>query len=172
VTGFKSPTAEELRSERYQLINDFERLLREQNDTHIIKFFLHISREEQLARFDQRLVDPSRRWKITENDYKERELWDQYTKAFEEVFVKTSTKHAPWYIIPSNHKWFRNLAVSQVVAETMEDLGIQMPKPQVDLEMIRKEYHQAANDQSHHKGRNKSEEEDTKGRGRGGRKVA
>jgi hypothetical protein len=102
---------------------------------------LHISREEQLERFKQRLDDPNRNWKISDSDYKEREYWDAYTKAFEEVFDKTSKKDAPWYIIPSNHKWFRNLAVSQIVAATLEDLGMQMPKPQVDLEVIRREYH-------------------------------
>lgn len=131
-------------SARYALINDFEKLLHTQNNTHIIKFFLHISQEEQLARFKQRLDDPARNWKISDSDYKERELWADYTQAFEEVFAETSTKHAPWYVIPSNHKWFRNLAVSQIVAATMEDLGMRMPKPEVDLEVIRKEYHQAA----------------------------
>src|SRR5271170_534913 len=131
-------------SERYELINDFERLLRKQNSTRIIKFFLHISKEEQLERFKQRLDDPARNWKISHSDYKERALWDDYTEAFEDVFAETSTKDAPWYIIPSNHKWFRNLAVSRIVAATMEDLGIKMPEPQVDLEAIRKEYHQAA----------------------------
>ena len=129
---------------RYELINDFEKLLRTQNDTHIIKFFLHISKEEQLERFKQRLDDPARNWKISDSDYKERELWDDYTKAFEDVFKETSTEQAPWYIIPSNHKWFRNLAVSQIVADTMEDLGMKLPKPTVDLEVIRREYHQAA----------------------------
>lgn len=131
-------------SERYELINDFEKLLRKQNSTHIIKFFLHISKEEQLERFKLRLDDGARNWKISHSDYKERALWDDYTEAFEDVFAETSTKDAPWYIIPSNHKWFRNLAVSQIVAATMEDLGIKMPEPQVDLEAIRKEYHQAA----------------------------
>jgi len=131
-------------SERYELINDFERLLYRQNNTHIIKFFLHISKEEQLERFKQRLDDPARNWKISDSDYKERQLWDDYTKAFEDVFAETSTKHAPWYIIPSNHKWFRNLAVSQIVAATMEDLGMKMPKPTVDLQVIRRQYHQAA----------------------------
>jgi len=130
-------------SERYEMINDFEKLLHRQNQTHIIKFFLHISPEEQLERFKQRLDDPARNWKISDSDYKERQYWDAYTKAFEEVFAKTSTKHAPWYIIPSNHKWFRNLAVSQIVAATMEDLGMKLPKPTVDLEVIRKQYHQA-----------------------------
>jgi PPK2 family polyphosphate:nucleotide phosphotransferase len=134
----------EVWSERYEMINDFERLLYRQNNTHILKFFLHITPEEQLARFKQRLDDPARNWKISDNDYKEREFWDEYTTAFEEVFQRTSTKHAPWYIIPSNQKWFRNLAVSQIVAATMEDLGMQMPEPTVDLDMIRRQYHQAA----------------------------
>jgi len=115
------------------MINDFEKLLYRQNNTHILKFFLHITPEEQLERFKQRLDDPTRNWKISDSDYKEREYWDAYTKAFEDAFEKTSTKHAPWYIVPSNHKWFRNLAVSKIVAATMEDLEMQLPKPQVDL---------------------------------------
>ena len=135
-------------SERYKLINDFETLLRRQNNTHILKFFLHISKEEQLARFKQRLDDPARNWKISESDYKERELWDDYMRAFEDIFAKTSRKEAPWYIIPSNHKWFRDLAVSQILTATMEDMGMQMPKPKVDLEVIRQEYHQAAEEEN------------------------
>ena len=138
-------------SERYELINDFEKLLYRQNNTHIIKFFLHISKEEQLERFKQRLDDPARNWKISDSDYKERELWDDYTRAFEDVFAETSTKHAPWYIIPSNHKWFRNLAVSQIVAATMEDIGMKMPRPTVDLQAIRRQYHHAAREE-HGKG--------------------
>ncbi len=133
----------EVWSQRYRIINDFETALYRQNNTHILKFFLHISPEEQLERFRQRLVDPARNWKISEDDYREREYWDEYRKAYEDVFAETSTRHAPWYIIPANHKWFRNLAVSQIVAATLEDLGMQLPKPQVDLEMIRRQYHQA-----------------------------
>jgi PPK2 family polyphosphate:nucleotide phosphotransferase len=129
-------------AERYESINDFERLLRKQNDTHIVKFFLHISRDEQLRRFSERLDDPARNWKISESDYKEREFWDDYMSAYEEVFEKTSKKNSPWYIIPSNHKWFRNLAVSQILTATMESLGMTMPKPTVDLEAIRERYHQ------------------------------
>jgi PPK2 family polyphosphate:nucleotide phosphotransferase len=138
----------EVWSERYDLINDFETLLRRQNNTHILKFYLHISQDEQLARFKQRLDDPARNWKISEADYRERELWDDYMQAFEDVFTKTSKKKVPWYIIPANHKWFRDLAVSQIVAATMEDLGMQLPKPTVDLQAIREEYHQAAGEQS------------------------
>ena len=99
----------------------------------------------QVRTFESGLLDdPARNWKISHSDYKKRALWDDYTEAFEDVFAETSTKDAPWYIIPSNHKWFRNLVVSQIVAATMEDLGMRMPEPQVDLKAIRKEYHQAA----------------------------
>jgi len=135
-------------SKRYELINDFERLLRHENNTQVIKFFLHISPEEQLKRFHERLTDPARNWKISEDDYKEREYWDDYMKAYEDVFAETSTRHAPWYIIPANHKWFRNLAVSQIEAATMEDLGMKMPKPQVNLARIHQEYHRASEAQS------------------------
>jgi PPK2 family polyphosphate:nucleotide phosphotransferase len=130
-------------SERYGCINDFERLLREQNDTHIVKFYLHISKEEQLRRFSERLNDPARNWKISEDDYKEREYWDDYMAAYEDVFEKTSKKNSPWYIIPANHKWFRDLAISQIIAATMEDLGLELPQPTVNLERIRKQYHKA-----------------------------
>jgi PPK2 family polyphosphate:nucleotide phosphotransferase len=133
----------EVWAKRYGFINDFEKLLDRESNTHIIKFFLHISPEEQLERFRQRLVDPKHNWKISESDYREREYWDDYMKAYEDAFAETSRKRAPWYIIPANHKWFRNLAVSQIVAATLEEIGMQLPKPQVDLERIRREYHQA-----------------------------
>ncbi len=130
-------------SERYAFINEFEKLMRKQNGTRIIKFFLYISKDEQLARFKSRLDDPARNWKISEDDYREREFWNDYIAAYQAVFNKTSTRHAPWYIIPANHKWFRNLAISQIVASTLQDMDIETPKPQVDLEMIRRQYHQA-----------------------------
>ena len=127
---------------RYDWIRDFETELFE-SQTRILKFFLHISKEEQLSRFEQRLDDPTRNWKISESDYSERELWDDYVAAFEDALSATSTHHAPWYVIPSNHKWFRNLAVSQIVADTMEELGMSFPKPTVDLADIRRKYHAA-----------------------------
>lgn len=144
-------------SQRYEFINDFEKLLRRESSTQIVKLFLHISREEQLERFKQRLDDPTRNWKISEGDYKEREYWDAYMEAFEGVFAETSTKHAPWYIIPSNHKWFRNLAASQIVAATLEDLGMKMPQPQVDLDAIRTQYHQAAEEEGQEEKKEKRE---------------
>ena len=129
-------------TERAKRIRDFEQLLAE-NGTTILKFFLHISKEEQLARFAQRLDDPHRNWKISESDYSERALWDDYIEAFEDTLEATSVKHAPWYVIPANHKWFRNLAVSQIMADTMEDLKLAFPKPTVNLDDIRQKYHAA-----------------------------
>jgi PPK2 family polyphosphate:nucleotide phosphotransferase len=127
-------------TERYRNILDFESLLA-RNGTTILKFFLHISREEQLARFAERLEDPVRNWKISESDYSERALWDDYLHAFEDAIAATSTKQAPWFVIPANHKWFRNLAVSQIVTEAMRDLHMGFPKPTVDLADIRRKYH-------------------------------
>lgn len=129
-------------SKRYARINDFEKLLAEQG-TRIIKFFLHIDKDEQLARFKKRLDDPARHWKISYGDYSERLLWDDYTRAFEDALSKCSTEDAPWFVIPSNHKWFRNLAVSSIVLETLKDMNMKMPPPSVDIEKIRGEYHQA-----------------------------
>jgi PPK2 family polyphosphate:nucleotide phosphotransferase len=129
---------------RYDFINEWERLLAVENNTTILKFFLWISKEEQLERFKLRLDDPDRQWKISDSDYKEREKWDDYIKAFEAALSKCSTKYAPWYVIPANHKWFRNLAVSQIIADALEDMHLQPPKPTVDIEEIRRQYHQAA----------------------------
>ena len=129
---------------RYDFINEWERLLAVENNTTILKFFLYISKEEQLERFKLRLDDPDRQWKISDSDYKEREKWDDYIKAFEAALSKCSTRCAPWYVIPSNHKWFRNLAVSQIIADALEDMRLELPKPTVDIEEIRRLYHQAS----------------------------
>lgn len=125
---------------RYDQINDFERRL-VANGTHILKFFLHISKEEQLRRFGQRLDDPARHWKISEADYSEREYWASYETAYEDALGKCSTDDAPWFVIPSDHKWFRDLAISQIIVETMKKLDIQVPKPTVNIAAIRRKYH-------------------------------
>jgi PPK2 family polyphosphate:nucleotide phosphotransferase len=130
---------------RYHRIRQFEDLLIE-DETHILKFYLHISKEEQLARFAERLEDPARNWKISESDYTERAFWDDYIAAFEDAMAATSTKDSPWYVIPANHKWFRNLTVSQIIADTMEGLQMSYPKPTVDLAEIRRKYHAAERD--------------------------
>lgn len=129
-------------SKRYDLINDFERLL-VNNGTQIVKFFLHISEDEQLRRFKQRIDDPARNWKISDADYKERAYWADYQKAYEEALGKCSTEHAPWYIIPANHKWFRNLAVSEIIVTTLQAMDPKIPAPSVDLDAIKKQYHVA-----------------------------
>ncbi len=129
--------------QRYDFINDWERLLVDEKNTTILKFFLYISKDEQLSRFKDRLDDPARQWKISDSDYSERKLWDKYIDAFETAISKCSTKHAPWFVIPANHKWFRNLAVSEIVVRAMEDMNLSLPKPTVDLQQIRKLYHQA-----------------------------
>jgi PPK2 family polyphosphate:nucleotide phosphotransferase len=130
-------------SKRYDLINDFEKVL-VQNRTRVLKFYLHISPEEQLARFAQRLDDPSRHWKISESDYSERELWPKYVSAYEDAMEQTSTKHAPWFVIPANHKWFRDLAISQIIADTMDEMGLKLPPTNVSIADIRRKYHAAA----------------------------
>ncbi|HET9233092.1 MAG TPA: PPK2 family polyphosphate kinase, partial [Candidatus Eisenbacteria bacterium] len=127
-------------SKRYDLISDFERGLVE-NDTRVLKFFLHISKEEQLKRFRKRLEDPERQWKIAEADYDEREYWDDYQKAYEDALSRTSTDHAPWFVIPADHKWFRNLVVSHIMREAMESMNVQLPETKVDLKEIRRKYH-------------------------------
>ncbi|HKM65495.1 MAG TPA: polyphosphate kinase 2 family protein [Acidisphaera sp.] len=129
-------------SRRYELINGFEKMLSD-NGTCILKFYLHISPEEQLERFEKRLDDPMRRWKISESDYTERKFWPDYIAAYEDALRLTSTEWAPWYVIPSNRKWFRNLAISQIVADTMDDMGLKLPAPHVDLDDIRRKYHAA-----------------------------
>ena len=121
------------------------------NGTTILKFYLHISKEEQLARFAERLEDPKRNWKISESDYTERELWDDYIATVQDAISATSTREAPWYIIPSNHKWFRNLAVSQIMADAMEALGMAFPEPSVDLAEIRRKYHATVQEEREHK---------------------
>jgi PPK2 family polyphosphate:nucleotide phosphotransferase len=127
-------------SKRYGLINGFENLLT-RNGTRILKFYLHISPEEQLKRFKQRLDDPMRQWKISEADYAERALWPKYKAAYEDALELTSTDHAPWYIIPSDHKWFRNLAISEIVADAMDAMKLKLPEPRANLNEIREKYH-------------------------------
>jgi PPK2 family polyphosphate:nucleotide phosphotransferase len=132
----------EVWSTRYDRINSFESGLIE-GGTHILKFFLYISKEEQLKRFRDRLDDPGKQWKISDADYRERTYWTEYTAAYEDALSRCSTAAAPWFIIPADHKWFRNLAVGRIVVEYLEGLKMTFPPPSVDIEQIRKEYHSA-----------------------------
>jgi PPK2 family polyphosphate:nucleotide phosphotransferase len=117
---------------RYDEINAFEKLLAD-NLVKILKFFLHISKKEQKRRFDERIADPKRNWKLSAADLAERKYWDEYITAYEEVLSRCSTKDAPWFIIPSNQKWFRNYAVSKIIVETLEGLDMKYPKPTIDV---------------------------------------
>ena len=112
-------------------INGFEETLAE-NGTEILKFFLHISKDEQAERLKARLQEPDKNWKFSEGDMVERTKWDLYQKAFEDALSKCSTSHAPWFVIPADKKWFRDLAISEIVLKHLEDLKMQMPKPAFD----------------------------------------
>lgn len=120
---------------RYDRINEFERLLVD-NGTRILKFFLHISKEEQKKRLQERIDDPQKHWKLSPSDIPERELWDQYMAAYEDVFARCSTEIAPWYIIPADHKWFRNLLVADIIARTLKDMNPKWPPPKVDVSSL------------------------------------
>ena len=130
-------------TERYARINEFERALADDGVV-ILKFYLHISSAEQIARFKARLEDPSKHWKITASDYTERKFWPQYRRAYEDALSRCSTEYAPWYVIPGNHKWYRNLAVARIVVERLEAMNLRYPAPAVDLAEIRRKYHSAA----------------------------
>ena len=114
---------------RYEQINDFEKMLAE-NGTLILKFFLNISKDEQEQRFEARHDDPDKMWKSSPSDAAERKFWDSYQDAFEDALTKCSAPHAPWFVIPGNHKWFRNLAISQIVVDAMERMDLKYPKPE------------------------------------------
>jgi len=112
---------------RYRQINDFERLLGE-NGTVVLKFYLHISAEEQKKRIQERLDDPNKQWKFNSDDLAERKYWDEYMKAYEQAVEETSTDWAPWYVVPSNHKWFRDVVVSSVIVKALEELDMKYPR--------------------------------------------
>jgi PPK2 family polyphosphate:nucleotide phosphotransferase len=127
-------------SKRYDVINEWESLIAREADTTILKFFLYISKEEQLERFKDRIDDPQAHWKLSAGDYAERARWDDYIEAFEAALGKCSTAQAPWYVIPSNKKWFRDLAVSAVIAQALEAMDLRYPEPEADIDEIRRLY--------------------------------
>jgi PPK2 family polyphosphate:nucleotide phosphotransferase len=120
---------------RFKHIRDFERILADEGTT-ILKFFLHIDLDEQKERFQARLDTPHKRWKFRLGDLEERKLWENYQTAYEEAISKTSTKWAPWYIIPANSKWYRNLVISRIIVENLESLNMSYPKPEEDLDGV------------------------------------
>lgn len=123
-------------SPRYDHINNFEKLLADEGTT-IIKFFLHISRDEQKERLEARLSDPHKNWKFDPGDLEERERWDDYQEAFEDLLRRTSTDWAPWYVVPADKKWFRNWVLSETIVNTLDALDMAFPPPVQGLEKIR-----------------------------------
>jgi PPK2 family polyphosphate:nucleotide phosphotransferase len=122
----------EVWSKRYEQINAFEKILAE-NGTTILKFFLHISKDEQKERLQARLDDPTKHWKFSLGDLGERKLWDDYQAAYEDALNKTSTEHAPWYVVPANRKWYRDLVISTVLVDALKGLKMKFPEPKDDL---------------------------------------
>ena len=122
-------------SQRYEHINAFEKCLSDSN-IKIIKFFLHISKEEQRKRLEERLNDPSKHWKVSERDMEDRKFWSSYTVAYQDIIKRCSNTWAPWYIIPANKKWFRNLAVGLIIVDTIERMKPKFPKPAINLSKI------------------------------------
>lgn len=119
-------------SKRYKQINEFEHYLQE-NNIKIIKLFLHISKDEQKRKLEERIKNPVKQWKITESDLTESKYYEQYMEAYEEALWKCSKDWAPWYIIPANTKWFRNFIVAQIIVNTLESMKLTFPKPKFDI---------------------------------------
>ncbi len=128
----------EVWSGRYDHINHFEQLLSD-HAVSVVKIFLHISKDEQKRRFEERLHDPTKQWKLSPNDFADRKYWDDYVAAYEDALERCNGAHAPWFIVPANKKWFRNLAVSHVLVETLEALDMRFPKPSFDVSQVKLE---------------------------------
>ncbi len=120
---------------RYDQINQFESML-VANGTAILKFFLYISKDEQKRRLEDRLHDPQKQWKFSLDDLKERDYWDTYIEAYEGMLTRCNTEEAPWYIVPGNHKWYRNLVVANAVADTLDKMKLSYPKPKEALDAV------------------------------------
>jgi PPK2 family polyphosphate:nucleotide phosphotransferase len=125
----------EVWGKRFDQINEFERNLAE-NGTTILKFYLHIDLDEQKERLQARLDDPTKRWKFRLGDLDERKLWPDYMEAFEDALSKTSTEYAPWYVIPANLKWYRDLAISTILVDTLEGLKMKYPESEENLDGV------------------------------------
>jgi PPK2 family polyphosphate:nucleotide phosphotransferase len=122
-------------SRRFKQINEFERMLWEEGTT-ILKFFLHIDLDEQKKRLEERIQNPSKHWKFDDADLPERKLWPEYMKAYEDAISRTSTKWAPWYIIPANHKWYRDIVIGKIIVDTLKRLKMKYPDSKVDVSKI------------------------------------
>jgi PPK2 family polyphosphate:nucleotide phosphotransferase len=132
VVRVHSLEAEEIWRKHYNQINEFERMLVEEGTT-VLKFFLHIDKDEQKQRLLDRINDPSKQWKFSPGDLPERKLWADYMAAYEEAINRTSTEYAPWHVVPANANWYRNMVVASVIANAMKKLDMKYPAPAEDL---------------------------------------
>jgi len=137
VARVKKLVGEETIEKRYGEINRFEQQLTKSGVT-VVKFYLHISYEEQKRRLLERLKDPTKHWKFSENDINERSFWDDYTSAYEAALTRCNSKAAPWYIIPANNKWYRDWAVAQILIETLDEMNPQYPMPRLAVARLEK----------------------------------
>jgi PPK2 family polyphosphate:nucleotide phosphotransferase len=128
--------SDETIQQRFRHIREFERMLADEGTT-IAKFYLHISKEEQKERLQSRLDEPEKNWKFSTGDLEERKLWDDYQEAFADMLGETSTDYAPWYVIPADRKWFRNLLISRIVCDVFDDLDMAYPPPEDGLDAVR-----------------------------------
>jgi PPK2 family polyphosphate:nucleotide phosphotransferase len=135
VVRVKNIVGEDVWRHRYAMINEFEHMLT-LNKTTVLKFYLYISKDEQKRRLESRLADPTKHWKFSSNDLKERAFWDQYQGAFEEAINNCSTEYAPWYVVPANKKWYRNLVIARTIADTLEAMNPQFPEAEAGLDQI------------------------------------
>jgi PPK2 family polyphosphate:nucleotide phosphotransferase len=123
-------------NQRLEDINEFESFLAD-NDVLILKFYLHISHDEQTRRLQARIDDKKKHWKLSDADIHERQFWPQYIDAYDHILSSTSRKHAPWFIIPCDHKWYRNVAISSIIVDLMQSLNLKYPQPTLDVSAIK-----------------------------------
>ena len=135
VVRVKNIVPEKVWSKRFQIINNFEESLVEHGIA-ILKFFLHISKDEQKKRLEARRDDPKKQWKFSVDDVKKRALWDDYVKAYEDVLTKCNTQYAPWHIVPADNKWYRNFIISNTITNKLEGMDPKLPKPEKEIEKI------------------------------------
>ncbi len=135
VTRIIGTVSKKLAERRFAQINAWEDYLTE-NNVRLLKLFLHISKDEQRERLQARLDDPSKNWKFSESDLQARAKWNDYQDAYADLLSACSTKQAPWYIVPANRKWVRNLVASELIVDTLKSLGLKYPKPKIDLSKV------------------------------------
>lgn len=131
----KNLVPESVWKKRYGHINEFERMLSDERTT-IVKCFLNVSKKEQALRLQERLDNPAKNWKFRSGDLEDRKLWTKFQRAYQDAISKTSTSNVPWYVVPADHNWVRNLAVAKILLKTMQDMNPKFPDPEPGIENV------------------------------------